>query len=71
MGILLMYFLIEEHNVSDMTECPYGKLPDVQKDCPKYEPKDAKKNEWKCFKFRNLAGFCHCNGLEDRAKNKT
>lgn len=68
---LIFYFLIEENDTVDtMKECLYGKLPDVQKDCENYEPRDAKKNEWKCIKFRDLDGLHHCNGLGDRAKTK-
>lgn len=54
--------------MDDMTECKYGPKPDDQKDCDDYEATDPKKDKWKCIKFRDLAGFYHCNGLGDTTK---
>jgi hypothetical protein len=53
--------------------CKYGKTPDVQKDCDRYEPKFKMKgkgkakaecvDDWRCYFYRRMGGEHWCNGM--------
>ena len=49
-----------------MKICEFGADAKAQKECEDYE---ESKTEY-CFKFRELQGLNHCNGLEDRTKEE-
>jgi hypothetical protein len=54
-------------NWADMEICEYGADAEAQKECKEWEKSEISVY---CFKFRDLDGFFHCNGLEDRTKEK-